>query len=111
MSSNRASRDGRALAWLLWAGQAVVAAVTSSLVWFRAISIPHCGHECDFELLRQTSIVFASTALALVACCAIGLIAARSRRWQWAIPLAGIVLTVIAAGIAHHLSDIALRFA
>ena len=79
-------------------------------MWFRAISAPHCAPSCDYALLYNSTITFAWVAFTLVTAVAVALVLARSRRSQWMFPVAGVVLTLIGAVVANHLSDIALRF-
>lgn len=110
MASDHAAGPARRIGWILWVVQAVVASVASALVWFRAISIPHCAQDCDFELLSRTSVVFAVIALGLVVAAAAGLLLARKKRWSWVFPAGAIALILGAAMVAHHLSDVALRF-
>ena len=108
--SRSAVRRVRGIAWMLWLAQIVVAGVASALVWFREISIPHCSQSCDFELLSQTSVVFGVIAVGLVVVAGAGLVLVRSFSWSWAIPAVGIVVTLVGAIIANHLSDVAPRF-
>ncbi|KZE91923.1 hypothetical protein [Microbacterium sp. TNHR37B] len=110
MVSYHASRPARRIGGILWGIQIVVASVASALVWFRSISIAHCAQDGDFELLSRTSVVFAVVAVGLVVAAAVGLLLARKTRWSWVFPAGGIALTLGAAIIAHHVSDVALRF-
>ncbi len=96
--------------WLLLL-LAAIAIVASVSVWFRVISIPHCGLACDGALLTTTSSAYAWSCAAVVAAATISLVLLRGWWHRWIIPSGAIVAVVVGAVIAHHLSDIALGFA
>lgn len=101
--------SGLAVAVLV-AGLFLVAGVSAFFVWFRAMSIPHCGQRCDFTTLYWTPIFFAIfAAVVIIATIALSW-AFSSRRGVWWIPLGGIAVTLVGAQIAHIMSDRALLF-
>ncbi len=99
------------MAWLeLWLLQVLLAAVASAFVWFRSISIAHCGESCDFQLLANTIWAFFWACLALVVVSGALTVLLRHRRWSWGIPVTGMTFTVAAWIIAYRITDIALLF-
>jgi hypothetical protein len=103
----------------LWLTQLVVAAIASLLVLARRWSVPHCGQQCNFVLLENAGDIFLGVAM-LILLASAGTLAllwvcraagSRQRRSDCWIPIAGIVITVIAAVIAYLISDTALLFA
>jgi hypothetical protein len=109
MTRTEARHSGLPVA-LLMAALILVAAVSAFFVWFRAISIPHCGQRCDFTTLHWTPIVFAMFAAIVVIAAMVLSWAFSSRRRVWWIPVGGIVVTLAGAQIAHVVSDRALLF-
>lgn len=109
MTRIRARRSGLAVAALI-AGLILVAAVSAFFVWFRAISIPHCGQRCDFTTLYWTPVIFAIFAAIVIIAAMILSWAFSSRRYVWWIPVGGIVVTLAGAQIAQVVSDRALLF-
>lgn len=106
---NEARRSGLAVA-LLIAALILVAGLSAFFVWFRAISIPHCGQRCDFTTLYWTPLAFAIfAAVVIVATMTLSWVFS-SRRRVWWVPLAGIVATLVGAQIAQIVSDRALLF-
>lgn len=105
----KARHSGLAVAALI-AGLILVATVSAFFVWFRAISIPHCGQRCDFTTLYWTPVVFAIFAAIVIIAAMILSWAFSSRRHVWWIPVGGIVVTLAGAQIAHVVSDRALLF-
>ncbi|MFT3799478.1 hypothetical protein [Microbacterium sp.] len=110
MSDAIALRKREDTAWTLWVVQSCIAICAVIYIWMRALSIPHCGLDCDTKLLQQALVAFFWTALGLAVLSAALLGVARSRLWLWMIPVVGLGLTVIAAFVANYVSDIALRF-
>lgn len=100
---------GRAVA-LLMGALILVAGLSAFFVWFRAISIPHCGQRCDFTTLYWTPLAFAMFAVIIIATTMALSWVFSSRRRVWWIPLGAIVATLVGAQIAQIVSDRALLF-
>lgn len=102
--------SGAILSSLLWGLQLLVAVVAVTLVYFTRLSIPPCGTDCDFSLLEMTWIAYAIVALGLfVGIGILQMLLPGTSRW-W-VPAIGIALTVGAAFVAIHVSEIALHLA
>jgi hypothetical protein len=104
------STRGAYRAVAVWALQLGIAGIAWVLVWFRVISIPHCGMTCDSGLLTSTSTFYFWTCVAVVCLTGAAIIVFRNPRWAWLVPMTGIILIVAGAAIANRLSDVALGF-
>lgn len=96
--------------WLLLA-QLVVSIVAAALVTFQAISIPHCELQGDFATLSSAIGGFQTFAAALMLISVAATVLLRKRGlWILVPPLAGVVLVLVGAGVATHVSRVAMLF-
>ncbi|WP_337005948.1 hypothetical protein [Microbacterium sp. LB12] len=94
----------------LWALQLIVGVVAIGWVTFLAISIPHCGQNCEWELLSASIYGFMIfVALTLVASMAVMIRLRRSGK-VWIAPVAGIALILVACPIASAIAYKAMLF-
>lgn len=111
MTTTRAAARHSGLAVVVLIGILILLALISAFaVWFRAMSIPHCGQRCDFTTLYWTPIVFVIFAAVVIIAVMVLSWVFSSRRRAWWIPLGGIVVTLAAAQVAQVVSDRALLF-
>jgi hypothetical protein len=94
----------------LWVLHIIISIVASALVFFRRISIPHCGQQCDFQTLDVSGNLFFWFCVVLVTLTGVLVFTLRRWRWVWTAPVGGIVLTLAGWAIANRISDVALQF-
>ena len=96
------------LALWLWGAQAITALVACLYVYLLRISIPHCGDQCDFSGIQRTCEFYVWSTVAVVLLSGALLVLARRARFSWLIPSAGIVLVVVGAVVATHITNLAM---
>ena len=96
--------------WILLA-QLFVSLVAVAYVMFLPISIPHCELQCDFATLSSAIGGFQTFAAALMLISVAATVLLRKRGlWILVPPLAALVLVLVGAGVATHVSRVAMLF-